>query len=293
MQLSPHEFKDLELQANEIRQDIIHMLVEAGSGHSGGPLGMADIFTALFFKVLNINPEKPEWEDRDRFVLSCGHICPVMYASMARRGFFPVEELKTLRKLGTRLQGHPHREALPGLETTSGPLGSGLSQAAGMALAGVMDKKPWRVYCVTSDGEHQEGNTWEAIMFAANYKLGNLTVIMDRNNMQIDGHTEDIMQLDPIADKYRAFNWNVIEVNGHDLNEIIQACEDAKTVFEKPTMIIAHTIPGKGVSYMENRYEWHGSPPDGMDISGAPAKGEQAKEALSQLQKIKESLTRD
>lgn len=293
MQLSPHEFKDLELQANEIRQDIIHMLVEAGSGHSGGPLGMADIFTALFFKVLNINPEKPDWEDRDRFVLSCGHICPVMYASMARRGFFPVEELKTLRKLGTRLQGHPHREALPGLETTSGPLGSGLSQAAGMALAGIMDKRSWRVYCVTSDGEHQEGNTWEAIMFAANYKLGNLTVIMDRNNMQIDGHTEDIMQLDPIADKYRAFNWNVIEVNGHDLNEIIQACEDAKTVFEKPTMIIAHTIPGKGVSYMENRYEWHGSPPDGMDISGAPAKGEQAKEALSQLQKIKESLTRD
>lgn len=290
MQLSPHEFKDLELQANEIRQDIIHMLVEAGSGHSGGPLGMADIFTALFFKVLNINPEKPDWEDRDRFVLSCGHICPVMYASMARRGFFPVEELKTLRKLGTRLQGHPHREALPGLETTSGPLGSGLSQAAGMALVGIMNKKPWRVYCVTSDGEHQEGNTWEAIMFAANYKLGNLTVIMDRNNMQIDGHTEDIMQLDPIADKYRAFNWNVIEVNGHDLNEIIQACEDAKTVFEKPTMIIAHTIPGKGVSYMENRYEWHGAPPDSMDISGAPAKGEQAKEALKQLGEMEKNL---
>lgn len=277
------------------------MLVEAGSGHSGGPLGMADVFTALFFKVLNLNPKQPDWSERDRFVLSCGHICPVMYSAMARRGFFPVEELKTLRKLGTRLQGHPHREALPGLETTSGPLGSGLSQAAGMALVGIMDerssrshaKKPWRVYCVTSDGEHQEGNTWEAIMFAANYKLGNLTVIMDRNNMQIDGHTEDIMKLDPVADKYRAFNWNVIEVNGHDFGEIIEACEDAKTVFEKPTMIIAHTIPGKGVSYMENRYEWHGSPPDGMDISGAPSKGEQAKEALSQLQKIKESLIRD
>ena len=290
MQLTPHDVKDLELKANEIRVDIIKMLVEAGSGHSGGPLGMADIFTALFFKELNINPEKPDWEDRDRFVLSCGHICPVMYASMARRGFFPVEELKTLRKLGSRLQGHPHREALPGLETTSGPLGSGLSQASGMALAGIMDKKPWRVYCVTSDGEHQEGNTWEAIMFAANYKLGNLTVIMDRNNMQIDGHTEDIMQLDPVADKYRAFNWNVIEVNGHNFQEIIDACEFAKTIYDKPTIIIAHTIPGKGVSYMENRYEWHGAPPDGMDIEGAPTKGEQAKEALKQLEELEKKL---
>ena len=297
MSLSPHELKDLELQANEIRQDIIKMLVEAGSGHSGGPLGMADIFAALYFKILNINPEKPDWEERDRFVLSCGHICPVMYSAMARRGFFPVEELKTLRKLGTRLQGHPHREALPGLETTSGPLGSGLSQASGMALVGVMDersspggKKPWRVYCVTSDGEHQEGNTWEAIMFAANYKLGNLTVILDRNNMQIDGHTEDIMQIDPIADKYRSFNWNVIEVNGHNFQEIIDACEFAKTVYDKPTIIIAHTIPGKGVSYMENRYEWHGSPPDGMDIEGAPKKGEQAKEALKQLEEIEKNL---
>lgn len=290
MQLSPHDIKTLELQANEIRQDIIKMLVEAKSGHSGGPLGMADVFTALYFKVLNINPEKPEWDERDRFVLSCGHICPVLYATMARRGFFPVEELKTLRKMGSRLQGHPHREALPGLETTSGPLGSGLSQATGMALVGLMDKKPWRVYCVTSDGEHQEGNTWEAIMLAANYKLGNLTVIMDRNNMQIDGHTEDIMSLNPVADKYRAFNWNVIEINGHDFNEILQACEDAKSVYGKPTIIIANTIPGKGVSYMENRYEWHGAPPDGMDISGAPAKGEQAVEALKQLEEIQEQL---
>jgi transketolase len=290
MPLSPQDLKHLELTANQIRQDIIKMLVEAGSGHSGGPLGMADVFTALFFKVLNINPEKPDWPDRDRFVLSCGHICPVMYASMARRGFFPVEELKTLRKLGTRLQGHPHRESLPGLETTSGPLGSGLSQAAGMAMVGIMDKKPWRVYCVTSDGEHQEGNTWEAVMFAANYKLGNLTVILDRNNMQIDGHTEDIMQLDPVADKYRAFNWNVIEVNGHNFEEIIEACESSKTVNDKPTIIIAHTIPGKGGSYMENRYEWHGSPPDAMDISGAPRKGEQAKEALRQLEEIEKRL---
>lgn len=290
MQLSPHDVKDLELQANQIRQDIIKMLIEAGSGHSGGPLGMADIFSALFFKVLNINPEKTDWEERDRFVLSCGHICPVMYATMARRGFFPVEELKTLRKLGTRLQGHPHREALPGLETTSGPLGSGLSQASGMALVGIMDKKPWRVYCITSDGEHQEGNTWEAIMFASNYKLGNLTVIMDRNNMQIDGHTEDIMKLDSVAEKYKAFNWNVIEVNGHNFQEIIDACEFAKTVYDKPTIIIAHTIPGKGVSYMENRYEWHGSPPGTIEPSGAPAKEEQAKEALKQLEEIEKQI---
>lgn len=290
MQLSPHESKDLALKANEIRQDIIKMLVEAKSGHSGGPLGLADIFTALYFNVLNIDPEKPDWDERDRFVLSCGHTCPVLYATMARRGFFPVDELKTLRKLGSRLQGHPHREVLPGLETTSGPLGSGLSQAAGMAVVGLMDKHPWRVYCVTSDGEHQEGNTWEAVMFAAAQKLGNLTAIMDRNNMQIDGHTEDIMPLDPVAEKYRAFNWNVIEVNGHDIQEIIDACEASKSVYDKPTMIIANTIPGKGVSYMENRYEWHGAPPDGMDIEGAPTKGEQTKEALKQLEELEKKL---
>lgn len=290
MQLSPHDLKSLDLQANEIRQDIIKMLVEAKSGHSGGPLGLADIFTALYFHVLKVDPKKPDWGERDRLVLSCGHTCPVLYAAMARRGFFPVEELKTLRKLGSRLQGHPHRQVLPGLETTSGPLGSGLSQAAGMALVGLMDKHPWRVYCVTSDGEHQEGNTWEAVMFAAGAKLGNLTAIMDRNNMQIDGHTEDVLPLDPVAEKYRAFNWNVIEVNGHDIQEIISACEMAKTIYDKPTMIIANTIPGKGVSYMENRYEWHGAPPDGMDIEGAPTKGEQAEEALKQLEEIKKSL---
>ena len=290
MQLSPHDSKTLELQANEIRQDIIKMLVEAKSGHSGGPLGLADIFTALYFNVMNVDPKNPDWDERDRFVLSCGHTCPVLYATMARRGFFPVEELKTLRKLGSRLQGHPHREALPGLETTSGPLGSGLSQAAGMAIVAKMDKKPWRVYCVTSDGEHQEGNTWEAVMLAAGQKLGNLTAIMDRNNMQIDGHTEDVLPLDPVADKYRAFNWNVIEVNGHDIQAIIDACESAKSVSDKPTMIIANTVPGKGVSYMENRYEWHGAPPDGMDIEGAPKKGEQAREALKQLEEIEKVL---
>lgn len=292
MQLSPHDSKILELQANEIRQDIIKMLVEAKSGHSGGPLGLADIFTALYFNVMKVDPKNPNWDERDRFVLSCGHTCPVLYATMARRGFFPVEELKTLRKLGSRLQGHPHREALPGLETTSGPLGSGLSQAAGMAIVAKMDKKPWRVYCVTSDGEHQEGNTWEAVMLAAGLKLGNLTAIMDRNNMQIDGHTEDVLPLDPVADKYRAFNWNVIEVNGHDIQAIIDACESAKSVSDKPTMIIANTIPGKGVSYMENRYEWHGAPPDGMDIEGAPKKGEQAKEALKQLEELEKEINK-
>src|SRR3989338_9592330 len=211
MSLSPHELKDLELQANEIRQDIIKMLVEAGSGHSGGPLCMADIFAALYFKILNINPEKPDWEERDRFVLSCGHICPVMYSAMARRGFFPVEELKTLRKLGTRLQGHPHREALPGLETTSGPLGSGLSQALGMALAERMDN-PYSskyFYCLTGDGELDEGQIWEAFMHAGKEQLHNLIVIIDRNGIQIDGYTTDVMPLEPLAEKLSAFNWDV------------------------------------------------------------------------------------
>lgn len=284
--LSAQEIQKLELQANQIREDIIKMLVEAGSGHSAGPLGMADVFTALFFRVLNIDPKNPKLPGRDRFVLSNGHICPVMYATMAHRGFFPVEELKTLRKLGTRLQGHPHREALPGLETTSGPLGSGLSQACGMAMVGQMDKKDWRVYCVTSDGEHDEGNTWEAVMFAAKYKLDNLTVIMDRNFIQIDGNTEDIMPLENLKAKYEAFGWHVIEINGHNMQEIIDACETSKTIHDQPTLILAHTIPGKGVDYMENDYKWHGSPPGVSDMPGEPPKAEQVKLALKQLRTL-------
>lgn len=260
--LSAHENKKLELKALEIRQDIIKMLVEAGSGHSAGPLGMADIFTALYFHILKHDSKKPDWEERDRLVLSNGHICPVLYTTLAHAGYFPITELKTLRKLGTRLQGHPHRGNLPGVEITSGPLGSGLSQSAGMALAFKMDgKKNW-VYCITSDGEHDAGNTWEGVMFAGKNKLANLTVIMDRNNIQIDGFTEDIMPLEPIKEKYEAFGWHVIEINGHNFEEIISVCEEAKAIENKPVLILAHTIPGKGVDFMEKDYLWHGETPD-------------------------------
>lgn len=287
MHLSDKEIEELSLTANTIRQDIIKMLVSAGSGHSAGPLGMADVFTTLFFKILHLDPKKPDLEDRDRFVLSCGHIAPVLYATMAHRGFFPISELDFLRKFESRLQGHPHRESLSGLETTSGPLGSGLSQASGMALVGLRDQKNWRVYCVTSDGEHDEGNTWEAVMFAAKYKLNNLTVLLDRNHIQIDGNTEDIMPLDSLKAKYEAFNWYVIEVDGHNYQEIMDACELAKTITDKPTMIICHTIPGKGVDFMENDYRWHGTPPGLSDIEGEPSKDEQVKIALKELRTLR------
>ncbi len=255
------DIQKLKLLANQIRQDVIISLVAAGSGHSAGPLGMADIFTALYFNVLVHNPKYPDWEQRDILVLSNGHICPVRYAAMANAGYFPRSELKTLRQLGTRLQGHPHRTALPGVETTSGPLGSGLSQASGMAYTLRLDQKKNRVYCIMSDGEQEAGQTWEAAMFAGKNKLNNLTVIIDRNNIQIDGHTEEIMPLEPLAEKYKAFNWHVIEVDAHNMQHVIDACEEAKTIYEKPTVIIAHNIPGKGVSFMENDFEWHGKPP--------------------------------
>ena len=253
--------KDLRLMANTIRQDIITSLVEAKSGHSAGPLGMADIFTVLYFNILNHNPEAPQWEGRDYLVLSNGHICPVLYATMANAGYFPKKELLTLRKLGTRLQGHPHRESLPGLETTSGPLGSGLSQACGMAYGLRVDKKKNKVFCLMSDGEHDEGNTWEAVLFAAKYKLDNVIAILDRNYIQIDGNTEDIMPLDSIEEKYKAFNWNVITIDGNDMTHIMKTLEKAKSNKGKPLMIIAKTMPGKGVSFMEGKYEWHGKPP--------------------------------
>ena len=253
--------KSLEVVANEIREDLVEMLLAAKSGHSAGPLGMADVFTALYFSVLNHNPKKPDWEDRDRVVLSNGHICPVLYATLAHAGYFPKSELKTLRKLGSRLQGHPHREVLPGVETSSGPLGSGLSQAVGMALGLRMDHKdPW-IYCLMSDGEQDAGQTWEAVMLAGKLKLHNLTAVMDRNNIQIDGFTEAVMPLEPLREKYEAFNWQVIEVDGHNISEIIEACDKAKAIYSKPVMIIAHTIPGKGVSFMERKPEWHGKPP--------------------------------
>ncbi len=253
---------ELEKRAEAVRETVIDSLVAAGSGHTAGPLGMADIFTAFYFNILTHDPKRPDWEERDRLILSNGHIVPVRYAAMAHAGYFPVEECLTLRKFGSRLQGHPERVRLPGLETTSGPLGEGLSQAAGIAYAFRMDgKKQQRVYCVMGDGEQDEGNVWEAAMFAGKNKLHNLTAIMDRNNIQIDGMTEDVMPLEPIADKYRAFNWHVIEVSGHDFAAFIAAVDEAKAIYEKPTMIIAHTIPGKGVPEIEFDYRWHGKPP--------------------------------
>ena len=261
MALTHEQTRSLEKQAEAIRETIITSLVAAGSGHTAGPLGMADIFTAFYFHILNHDPKNPAWEERDRLVLSNGHICPVLYATLAHAGYFPVEQCLTLRKFGSRLQGHPERLRLPGLETTSGPLGEGLSQASGMAYALRMDGKKQRVYCLMSDGEQEEGSVWEAAMFAGKYKLSNLIAVMDRNNIQIDGMTEDVMPLEPIADKYRAFNWHVIEVGGHDLNAFISAVEEAKAVYEKPTLIIAHTIPGKGVPEIEFDYHWHGKPP--------------------------------
>tara|TARA_Y100000034_G_C6850621_1_gene385890 strand:- start:197 stop:1045 length:849 start_codon:yes stop_codon:yes gene_type:complete len=274
------KINDLKLMANTLRQDVIASLTEAKSGHSAGPLGMADIFTALYFNALKHNPKKPNWDKRDRVILSNGHICPILYAAMANAGYFPKKELMTLRKLGTRLQGHPHREALPGLETTSGPLGSGLSQAAGMAYGFKLDKKPNLVWCLCSDGEHDEGNWWEAMLFAAKHKLNNLIAILDRNYIQIDGDTEDIMPLDPLDKKYLAFNWNVVTITGHDMKKIVKTLQQAKKNKNKPLMIIANTVPGKGVSFMENDYTWHGKPP----------KVEEAKIALQELENERKKL---
>ncbi len=262
--LSDERRVELEKIANDIRVSIVESLVLAGSGHTAGPLGMADVFTVLYFHTLNHKVEEPGWKDRDRVVLSNGHICPVLYATMAHRGYFPVEELKTLRKFGSRLQGHPHRDFFPILESSSGPLGSGLSQAIGMALAERMDvgtSGPKRIYCFMGDGELDEGQNWEAIMLAGKNKLNNLVAIVDRNNIQIDGFTEDIMPLEPLADKWKANNWHVIEVDGHNMEDIADAFDSAKTIFEKPTVIIAHTIPGKGVKEFERDYRWHGKPP--------------------------------
>ena len=274
--ISESKIKQLELKANQIRESIIEMLLEAGSGHSAGPLGMADIFSALYFHVLKHDPKNPEWSGRDRFVLSNGHICPVQYAAMAHAGYFPISELKTLRKLGSRLQGHPHRGSLPGIETSSGPLGSGLSQAGGMALVGKMDKKEWRVYCAMSDAEQQCGQTWEAVMFASKYKLDNLTAIIDRNNIQISGLTKDVMPVGDLSAKYESFGWNAINIDGNNIGEFIGACEKAKSVSGKPTVIVARTIPGKGIDFMEGKFEWHGKTPD----------REEAEKALKELRTL-------
>src|SRR3989338_6950572 len=264
MFLTEEKIKELEIKANDIRTSIIEMLLEAGSGHTAGPLGMADIFTLFFFHVLKHDPKNPEWEERDRLVLSNGHICPVLYATMARAGYLSLEELKTLRKFGTRLQGHPHREYIPWLENSSGPLGSGLSQAVGMAIADRIDGKDKDrfIYCFMSDGEHNVGNTWEGAMLASKNKLRNLIVVVDRNNIQIDGFTENVMPLEPLADKWRAFNFHVIEVGVHDFKALNEAVGEAQAIYEKPTVIIAHTIPGKGVHEFERDYRWHGYDPN-------------------------------
>lgn len=267
----------LEKMANDIREDIITMLEHAGSGHSAGPLGLADVFTALYFDVLRHDPKNPDWDERDILLLSNGHCVPVRYAAMAHAGYFPKRELMTLRRLGSRLQGHPERLKLPGLETTSGPLGSGLSQACGMALGLRMNKQPHRqVYVVMGDGELDEGNVWEAAMLASKYKLNNITAIIDRNNIQIDGPTETVMPLENLADKWTAFGWHVLEIDGNDIEAVIDACAMAKAVTEKPVMIIAYTIPGKGVDFMENDFHWHGAPPN----------HEQAVKALHELRTL-------
>lgn len=257
------KIKFLKHKANEIRISIIEMLVEAGSGHTAGPLGMADIFTTLYFEVLKHNPKQPNWPERDKLILSNGHICPVLYATMAHAGYFPLAELMTLRKFGSRLQGHPHREFLPFLENSSGPLGSGLSQAVGMALADRMDGNKERyIFCLMSDGEQDAGNIWEGGMLAGKEKLMNLIGVIDRNDIQIDGFTHDIMPLEPLADKWRAWNWRVIEVDGNNIEKVLNAFALAKTQVNKPTLIIAKTIPGKGVPAFENKFEWHGKPPN-------------------------------
>ncbi|MEK7170567.1 MAG: transketolase [Patescibacteria group bacterium] len=263
------ETKKLQSIANEVRITLIEALVEAGSGHTAGPLGMADIFAYLYFHELRHDPQKPDWPERDRLVLSNGHICPVLYATMAHAGYFGIDGVekfkKGLRKFGTPFQGHPHREYIPALETSSGPLGSGLSQTTGMALAERIDNgssyKKW-IYCLMSDGELDSGNSWEGAMLAGKEKLGNLIAIIDRNNIQIDGFTEDIMPLEPLADKWKAFNWHTQEINGHDFSAIDEAVNRAKSVFDQPSVIIARTIPGKGVSFMERKFEWHGKPPN-------------------------------
>lgn len=286
MSLTNEQIQELESRAKDIRISIIEMLAEAKSGHPGGPLGMADIFTALYFNILKHNPKLPDWPLRDRLVLSNGHICPVLYSAMAHAGYLPVSELLTLRKFGSKLQGHPHREYFPALETSSGPLGSGLSQAVGMAIADKMDHgkvTPRFIYCMLGDGELNEGQNWEAMMLASKEKLGNLIAIVDRNQIQIDGFTEDIMPLSPLYDKWKSFGWHVQEIDGHNMQAIIDAVHEAQAIFEKPSVILAHTVPGKGVSYMEHRFEWHGNPPGIADIAGAPEKAKQVEVALSDL----------
>lgn len=291
--LSQKEVGELEMKANQIRQSIIEMLVSAGSGHTAGPLDMADIFALLYFRVLRHDPKNPDWGDRDRLVLSAGHICPVLYATMAHAGYFPLEELLTLRKFGSRLQGHPHRTALPGIETTSGPLGSGLSQAVGMALAERMDNaySSKYIYCITGDGELNEGQIWEAAMLAGKERLHNLVVIVDRNGIQIDGYTKNVMPLESLRDKFEAFNFDVQEVDGHNIRMVNDAIGKAQAIYSKPSVIIAHTIASKGVDVFERDFRWHGNPP-GKGPEDRVPQSEQAKVALEKLRTLAGAIER-
>lgn len=273
MSISNQTIEELQTKARTIRRHIVEMVAEAGSGHPGGSLSSADIVTALYFHEMNVDPKKPDWPDRDRFVLSKGHAAPVLYAALAERGFFPKEELLKLRKTGSILQGHPDMKATPGLDMTTGSLGQGLSAANGMALAAKLDNKDYRVYVVMGDGEMEEGQVWEAAMAAAHYKLDNLTAFVDHNGLQIDGPITEVMSPESIQEKYKAFGWNVIDIDGHDMRQILEAIEGAKTVKGKPTVIVAKTVKGKGVSFMENQVDWHGKAPT----------LEQAKEALKTL----------
>ncbi|MDP2812553.1 MAG: transketolase [bacterium] len=260
--------KELKTIANRLRQDVIEMLTRAGSGHPGGSLGMADIFAVLYFNVLKHSPASPNNHHRDKLVLSNGHICPILYASLARAGYFPLVKLKTLRRLNSQLQGHPHNLSLPGVEVSSGPLGQGISQAVGMALAARLDKREQQIFCISSDGEHNEGQLWEAVMSAKKFKLNNLIVIVDKNGIQIDGYTKDIMPLDPLKKKYLSFGWQVIEINGHNYKQIINALNKARQT-KAPVAIIAKTILGKGVSFMENDFNWHGKAPNKIEAEKA------------------------
>jgi len=255
--------------AGSIRRHIVEMITEAKSGHPGGSLSAVEILTALYFDVMNIKPEDPHWEDRDRFVLSKGHSAPVLYSALAERGYFPKEELLKLRKTGAMLQGHPDMKGTPGVDMSTGSLGQGLSAANGMALAGKLDKKGYRVYALLGDGELEEGQVWEAAMTSAHYKLDNLTIFVDHNKLQIDGPVKDVMNPEPIGDKFRAFGWNVLAIDGHDIEAILDAVEKAKNTKGVPTAIIAETVKGKGVSFMENQAGWHGTAPNKQQCDSA------------------------
>lgn len=271
-----NDIAELQKVSTKLRKHVINMLVEAGSGHSAGALGLADILACLYFKILQVEPKNPNWAQRDRLVLSNGHTCPILYAALAEKGFFPVSQLKRLRKIDAMLQGHPHNKTIPGVDASSGPLGQGLSQAIGIALAAKLSEQKYETFCILSEGDLNEGNTWEAFMFAAKMRLNNLTVIIDRNNIQIDGYTEDVMPLEPLDDKLEAFGWHVIQIDGHNIEEIVNSINMSKSIFERPVVIIAHTIPGYGVDFVEYKFEWHGKPPN----------KKQAQSALKQLRTL-------